>query len=75
MSTILQQGDKIHLAVPISPTHDTPEAAHAEATRTATDLGTAFATQGVTILSWSGHSQLSHPVIVAVFRGEEPTQP
>lgn len=71
MTAYLRRGDSIYLAVPVSPTHRTPESAHAEAERTVTDLTAVFNRHGVTVASWSGHSQIGRPEVVAVFRTEE----
>lgn len=68
MSTAyLQPGDRIWLAVPVSPTA-TPEAAQTEARLQAQGMGASFAQQGVVVAGWSSHGALSHPVVVAVFR-------
>lgn len=68
MSTAyLQPGDRIWLAVPVSPTA-TLEAAQTEARLQAQGMGASFAEHGVTVAGWSSHGALSHPVVVAVFR-------
>jgi hypothetical protein len=69
MSTAyLEPGDQVYVAVPVSPVHHTREAAYAEGKQLADAIAIDFAQHGVTVAHWSAHSQLSHPVIVAVFR-------
>lgn len=74
MTAYLQPGDAVHLAVPITPTHS-KEAANAEGRATVGELTAVCNRFGVTVASWSGHSQLGHPVVVAVFRaGPKPEE-
>lgn len=64
---ILQHGDQIHLALPVSPML-TEKEAEARSRKDADDLAAIYAKIGVSILCWSAHSNLGHPVVVAVFR-------
>lgn len=68
MTAYLQPGDQIYLAVPSSPTSRTREDAIAEGKAQADGITQMLAPQGVTVLGWSSHSQLTHPLIVAVLR-------
>lgn len=66
---ILQRGDRIHLAFPISPMLSGTER-EAKMAGDAEAFVREFERQGVTVTSWTAHSSLTHPVIVAVFRSE-----
>ena len=64
----IQPGDHVYVAIPVSPSHRTLEAAIAEGKQQADGLEATLAHYGVTLAGWSSHSQLTHPVVVAVFR-------
>lgn len=66
MSVILQRGDRIHLAVPISAASQ--HEAETETRKAIAALEPDYTQQGVTIISWSANTLLTHPVVVAVFR-------
>lgn len=74
MTAYLQPGDHIHLCVPISSGHHTKASADAEGKGQADALTAVCNQHGVMVSTWSGHTQLSHPVVSIVFRapqGEE----
>lgn len=66
MSVDLYPGDKIHLAVPVSAGY--PADVRAEAREMAVQLTENYAAMGVTVAFWTATTNLSHPVVVAVFR-------
>jgi hypothetical protein len=63
---ILQRGDVIHLAIPLSGYGHAPDAA--ETKRLVAELTAYYLTHGVTIGYWSAGSLCAHPTVVAVFR-------
>lgn len=67
-TAVLLPGDHVYVAIPVSPTHHTKEAAFAEGKQQADGLEALLAHHGVTLAGWSSHSQLTHPVVVAVLR-------
>jgi len=69
MTAYLKRGDRIHLAFPISPTlwgtaldDAVKDALHS--------LIEGYAAQGVTVVTYSASSSITHPTVVAVFRDE-----
>lgn len=72
MTAILEPGDHIHLALPMS-THLTEAARDAEGKRQADALTQVCSQHDVTVVSWSSHSALSHPVASLVFRDRRGT--
>ena len=63
MTAVLQQGDKIHLAFPVSTGAD---AIAAESM--ARQLIRAYAQMDVMVIQWTSSTTLTHPVVVAIFR-------
>lgn len=72
MTAILQPGDKIHLAIPSSG-HKAEEVLEI-AQKSYDFLGEEYARQGVEIVTCSANNQLTHPVVVAIFRSPDGAQ-
>lgn len=70
MSIVLYPGDKIHLAFGID-SNLTAAARREQAHREHDEFARTYARHGVEVVSSSANSLLTHPVVVAVFRGRE----
>lgn len=69
MTAYLQPGDRIHLAIPVTPGLPGDQAAE-EAEHTRAQYEQEFHDRGVTITGVTANPALTHPVVVAVFRDE-----
>jgi hypothetical protein len=74
VSVVLRRGDRIHIALPISPTLYGDQL-RVKLNEDAATLATQYAAQGVTIAYWTAHTACTHPHIVAVFRDTEGSNP
>jgi len=71
VSAVLQRGDIIHLAMPLSAVAGIPNVE--ETRRLVEELSAFYASHGITVGYWSAGSLCPCPTVVAVFR--QPTIP